>query len=72
MCVICWHYTKVNFRNLLAEASQNFTDPSAWLKRIQKLNLLKQDAILKHLLSVSDKYRQAEYTKAEKNYLVMW
>lgn len=34
VCMICQHYIKVNFRNLLAEASQNFTDPSAWLKKI--------------------------------------
>lgn len=41
VCVIYQHYVKVNFRNLLAEASQNFTDPSAWLKKNIKIKCVK-------------------------------
>lgn len=39
--MIFQHYIKVNFRNLLAEASQNFTDPSAWLKKNIKIKCVK-------------------------------
>lgn len=54
--MIFQHCMKVNFKNLLAEASQNFTDPSAWLKKKKKLNVLKHYAFIEHfLLSLSDK-----------------
>lgn len=39
--MIFQHCMKVNFKNLLAEASQNFTDPSAWLKKKKKIKCVK-------------------------------